>query len=212
MLKNDWHSWYKNNQEGDYAVEPASIDNMSGWHFYKVKVNGEYFLMFGPEKDGPFRVQPIKVTTPDRSYYLPLLRRVPEDEAFGYVAIAVDKKSDRYILQAKKEPGYSSDMKYTAIAPPVQMSAYNYLQKHGGPKPPRSEWVSQAFMLPVPQDGGMFLLKENMVGFIEMDIDEVELYPTERIFTSDELKEALQENLCNDHVLQALGMLKMFRG
>lgn len=211
MNNTDWRSWYEENQQGEFIVEAVDLDNMEGWSLHKVVVDDKEYLMFGPQSQGPYRVQGLRITNGERIHSQALLKRFPEELAFGYVALAVDVNSDRVILQAKKEPGYSAEMKYTAIAPPVQMSAYNYLQKHGGPKPPRSDWVDRAFMLPVPQDGGMLLHKYNHVGFLELEVDKVELLPSERIFTTEELKEALTASLCADHVLQALGMMKVFR-
>jgi hypothetical protein len=206
-----WQEWYTQQQAGKYEVVTASLDNMDEWKFITVEEDGQIYTMFGREDGEVYRIEGVHLTTETRSHFQALMRRLPIGNDIGYVAIGVDRNSDRYLLQAKKEIGYTSDINYTIIAPALQTSSSNLRQVHGGPKPPRAEWVDKATMFPIRQDGGMFRYKVNNIGFIELDLDSLELLPTERIFTTKEISEVMEAKLCNDHVMQAMGVYKLIK-
>ena len=208
----DWREWFKRNQQGEFNAELVDYGDMEGWQETEMDFDGEIHKVLYRE-GAPYAIQGVKIYPPGRNpFYLPSLRRIPKYEK-GFVAIAVDKTSDRFILQAKQEQGNSPDSSFTVIAPTIQMSEYNYKRLHGGPAPQRAEWVPHVkTWYSVPQDGGMLLRKRNQVGFVELDIDSVETYPNERIFTMKEIQEAIAEGLCADHILQAIGIWTAFRG
>ncbi len=204
-----WRDWYNSNQNYEYQVRPIHIDEMQGWSNKELDVDGQSLRVL--YRDGaPYVIQAIEITPPGREpYALPMPRRYPDEIAMGYVAVPVDRHSDRIILQVKQEAGFVPDINHTVTGPGVQMSQYNY-QKF---KPLRSEWVPLIkTWYPIPQDGGMLLGKYNKVGFLELDIDGIILHSHERVFTMVEVAEVIEAGLCPDHVLQALGMLKVFRG
>jgi hypothetical protein len=205
----DWRTWYKKFQEKEYQVESINCDENVGWVETEMEIDGQILKVLYRE-GAPFFIQYVRVFRPDgTSYDLPLPRR-PEHLAKGYVALVADKTSDRFLVQARKEQGYDPSINHTIIGPAVQMSEYNYRGLHGGAPPQRKDWVDLATFYPVAQDGGMLLRKYNYVGFLELDLDSIERFPNERIFTIEELREAISEGLCADHLLQALGMWKVF--
>ena len=210
-MKTEWIDWFREQAQRPYIAEPANISDMVGWEKTMMEIDGQMIEVW-MNPNAPYLIQVMKVSPPGRPpYYLPMPRRIPGRYEEGYVALPIDKHTQRYLLQVKQEQGNDPAYNYAVLGPAVQMSSYNYHRLHGDEAPQRAEWVQLVeHWYPIPQDGGMLIRKYNKVGFLE--VEDVVLKENERFFTMQEIKDAIWFGLVGDHVLQALGMIKAFRG
>ncbi|MEK7481139.1 MAG: NDP-hexose 2,3-dehydratase family protein [Patescibacteria group bacterium] len=130
-------------------------------------------------------------------------------DGLGTVALVCDPNSHRYLLQAKTEPGNKKKDGHVLLAPTLQASRANLEAAHGGKRPPRAELLDgrELRWTEFVQDGGIFHGKVNRYAVLlktEQSIGDPQ--PNERWFTHAELREAVREGACNEHLLQALAL------
>lgn len=205
-----WQDWLAEQREkGHMEITNVPLSNMARWSKKIVNYLGRMIEVICRDDEEFFWIEGIHAHTVNENEEVffwdqPLIRKLSGE---GYVGLARDSENQNFVISTKREPGYHASKKHTVLAPPMQMSASNLKQAHGRKKPPRWEWIEQSTFFPIPQDGGCFLEKINFVGYLELDFDKIELLPNERIFTREELKEAMYAGECNDHLLQTSGLI-----
>lgn len=123
----------------------------------------------------------------------------------GAVVLVKARGEERFLIQAKAEPGNATPG-CVLLAATIQASRANLERAHGGTRPPRAELLDGGLnlWLRLGQDGGRFFHKRNAFGIIEVDPRELTLNANERWCTRDELRSALLSGDLNEHLMLAL--------
>ena len=133
----------------------------------------------------------------------------------GYISLGHNYK-DRYLVQAKAEPGNTSAKGNLLLAPTIQASFSN-IRTHGNKVPLWSELgldierlengeYGEGIETRIQQkDGGRFLDKNNL--FVFQPVSENIKIPTSHIWaTREAIRELQKKGLVNEHLNEALGM------
>lgn len=186
-------------------ISDASLGNSTPWGMQTDEAGNEYY----GRTDGKFFVlEAVNVGESNREvqgWNQPLLR---ETLMPGVVVVATNPEKDRFILSAREEPGNSPEKNYTLLAAPFQASKSNLDKVHDGGPPPRLEWYENANLFDQSQDGGRYRDKYNQIGFVIIeDFDSIELADNERIYTLDELRDAMYAGDCNSHLVEVMAFV-----
>ena len=201
-----WRNWFEAQQQASLmSVTETSLLEAKGWGmqdggaFYG-RNDGAFFLLAGVS---------IQVGGGQRevvSWQQPML----QETGVGVVVLVKVEGEDLYLVQTKAEPGNDADG-CVLLAPTLQASESNLAQAHGGKAPPRADIIVPRLkttkVVAMRQDGGRLHHKVNKHAMIEVPHSVIGvLNSSERLFTRNELRQALRESACNEHLAQVLAI------
>ena len=197
----DWKQWFAG-QVANSGMEVAQVPLRNIAPDWGMLPDGD----FG-RPDGKFftyvgvRVTMKKDQREVSSWVQPMICEYGE----GAVVVIKARGEEKFLLQAKPEPGNDYKNGQLMLNAPLSASVSNLQAAHGGKRPPRAELLDQGTKLMViPQDGGKYLRKKNHYGWVEADPAAIVPNANERWFTLEEIREAMQEGLVSEHLCQAL--------
>lgn len=200
MSTENWQIWYEEQiKKSQMDVKRIPLCDTEGWD---MQADGD----FGRPDGAFFKFVGTHISVGDKQRELaawdqPLVKEVGE----GVVVVVKSKGQDLFLVQAKLEPGNNPDNGYIMLNAPLSASKSNLEAKHGGKKPPRAELYNDKTQLcPLPQDGGKYLQKTNHYGWVEVDLEDIEIGENERWFSRSELREALVAGYVAEHLSQAI--------
>ncbi|MBT7755162.1 MAG: hypothetical protein HN726_03115 [Candidatus Magasanikbacteria bacterium] len=143
----------------------------------------------------------------------PMVRRVGNHP--GAIVIIRDEEEDLILLRTKVEPGNSNLDGHVVVTSPLHASLANFIQLHGGNKPPYSELFNQKSVtdpLSVQQDGARFLGKQDDCFMIPGRREDMELIEGDRWCTRADILWLAKESLLGQHVICAMMCLLLAEG
>ena len=201
-----WRNWFDDQQSASQmSTDPCSLAQAGGWgmqdrgsHFGRD--DGAFFSLIGVSVMVGGGQREVK------SWQQPML----QESGVGVVVLVKVAGEDLYLVQTKSEPGNDADG-CVLLAPTLQASESNLAQIHGGKAPPRADIIvprlKDGWGVGQRQDGGRYHRKVNKLAVIEVVRSEIGgLQANERFFTRSELRQALKESSCNEHLVQVLAI------
>lgn len=157
MLNKNFQNWFKlQKKHNKIKVKIKKLDNLNNWYFSKDSIFHEskkFFKIIGID---------VKSNLIGKNWDQPIIVQ----NELGILGIIKDKKKERYLLQAKVEPGNKNKLQ---LSPTVQATKSNYTRIHGGKKIPflsffinkKKNFISQS------EQGYRYLFKFNYNSLVE---------------------------------------------
>ena len=157
MLNKNFQNWFKLQKKNNkIKVKIKKLDNLNNWYFSKDSIFHEskkFFKIIGID---------VKSNLIGKNWDQPIIVQ----NELGILGIIKDKKKERYLLQAKVEPGNKNKLQ---LSPTVQATKSNYTRIHGGKKIPflsffinkKKNFISQS------EQGYRYLFKFNYNSLVE---------------------------------------------
>ena len=157
MLNKNFQNWFKLQKKNNKInVKIKKLDNLNNWYFSKDSIFHEskkFFKIIGID---------VKSNLIGKNWDQPIIVQ----NELGILGIIKDKKKERYLLQAKVEPGNKNKLQ---LSPTVQATKSNYTRIHGGKKIPflsffinkKKNFISQS------EQGYRYLFKFNYNSLVE---------------------------------------------
>ena len=124
MLNKNFQNWFKlQKKHNKIKVRIKKLDNLNNWYFGKNSIFHEskkFFKIIGID---------VISNLIGKNWDQPIIVQ----NELGILGIIKDKKKERYLLQAKVEPGNKNKLQ---LSPTVQATKSNYTRIHGGKKIP----------------------------------------------------------------------------
>lgn len=157
MLNKNFQNWFKlQKKHNKIKVRIKKLDNLNNWYFGKNSIFHEskkFFKIIGID---------VISNLIGKNWDQPIIVQ----NELGILGIIKDKKKERYLLQAKVEPGNKNKLQ---LSPTVQATKSNYTRIHGGKKIPflsfflnkKKNFISQS------EQGYRYLFKFNYNSLVE---------------------------------------------
>ena len=157
MINKNFQKWFKLQKKNNkIKVKIKKLDNLNNWYFSKDSIFHEskkFFKIIGID---------VKSNLIGKNWDQPIIVQ----NELGILGIIKDKKKERYLLQAKVEPGNKNKLQ---LSPTVQATKSNYTRIHGGKKIPflsffinkKKNFISQS------EQGYRYLFKFNYNSLVE---------------------------------------------
>ena len=157
MLNKNFQKWFKLQKKNNkIKVKIKKLDILNNWYFSKDSIFHEskkFFKIIGID---------VKSNLIGKNWDQPIIVQ----NELGILGIIKDKKKERYLLQAKVEPGNKNKLQ---LSPTVQATKSNYTRIHGGKKIPflsffinkKKNFISQS------EQGYRYLFKFNYNSLVE---------------------------------------------
>ena len=157
MINKNFRKWFKLQKKNNkIKVKIKKLDNLNNWYFSKDSIFHEskkFFKIIGID---------VKSNLIGKNWDQPIIVQ----NELGILGIIKDKKKERYLLQAKVEPGNKNKLQ---LSPTVQATKSNYTRIHGGKKIPflsffinkKKNFISQS------EQGYRYLFKFNYNSLVE---------------------------------------------
>ena len=157
MINKNFQKWFKLQKKNNkIKVKIKKLDNLNNWYFSKDSIFHEskkFFKIIAID---------IKSNLIGKNWDQPIIVQ----NELGILGIIKDKKKERYLLQAKVEPGNKNKLQ---LSPTVQATKSNYTRIHGGKKIPflsffinkKKNFISQS------EQGYRYLFKFNYNSLVE---------------------------------------------
>ena len=158
MLNKNFQKWLKSQKkQNKIKVKIKKLDNLNNWYFNKNSIfhkSKKFFKIVGID---------VKSNLVGKNWDQPIIVQ----NELGILGIIKDKKRERYLLQAKVEPGNKNKLQ---LSPTVQATKSNYTRIHGGKKIPflsffinkKKDFISQS------EQGYRYLFKFNYNSLVEI--------------------------------------------
>ena len=158
MLNKNFQKWLKSQKkQNKIKVKIKKLDNLNNWYFNKNSIfhkSKKFFKIIGID---------VKSNLVGKNWDQPIIVQ----NELGILGIIKDKKRERYLLQAKVEPGNKNKLQ---LSPTVQATKSNYTRIHGGKKIPflsffinkKKDFISQS------EQGYRYLFKFNYNSLVEI--------------------------------------------
>lgn len=158
MLNKNFQKWLKSQKrQNKIKVKIKKLDNLNNWYFDKNSIfhkSKKFFKIIGID---------VKSNLVGKNWDQPIIVQ----NELGILGIIKDKKRERYLLQAKVEPGNKNKLQ---LSPTVQATKSNYTRIHGGKKIPflsfflnkKKDFISQS------EQGYRYLFKFNYNSLVEI--------------------------------------------
>ena len=160
MSEIKFEKWFKNQEKiNKISTNIIDLSNLKKWESNKVDishVSGKFFKVVG-----------IRVLTNffKKNWDQPIIVQ----NELGILGIIKNKKDNKYLLQAKVEPGNINKLQ---LSPSVQATRSNYNQVHGGKKVPYLSYFlnnKKAKLINQTEQGFRYLNKFNSNVLVEVD-------------------------------------------
>ena len=157
MINKNFQKWFKLQKKNNkIKVKIKKLDNLNNWYISKDSIFHEskkFFKIIGID---------VKSNLIGKNWDQPIMVQ----NELGILGIIKDKKKERYLLQAKVEPGNKNKLQ---LSPTVQATKSNYTRIHGGKKIPflsffinkKKNFISQS------EQGYRYLFKFNYNSLVE---------------------------------------------
>ena len=157
MINKNFQKWFKLQKKNNkIKVKIKKLDNLNNWYISKDSIFHEskkFFKIIGID---------VKSNLIGKNWDQPIIVQ----NELGILGIIKDKKKERYLLQAKVEPGNKNKLQ---LSPTVQATKSNYTRIHGGKKIPflsffinkKKNFISQS------EQGYRYLFKFNYNSLVE---------------------------------------------
>jgi len=199
-MEENWKKWIiEQIADSGMRVESIPLSKIKGWGMQDDENFGrpdkKFFSYIG------VRITMSKEQREVASWDQPITKEFGD----GVVVVIVDEQ-DRFLVQTKLEPGNNPQNGYVMLNAPLSASLSNLTTAHGGNRPPRAELLDEegVELIKVPQDGGKYINKTNMYGFVKVECSSLKIGQNERWFTKNELREAFKEGFLSEHLIQAI--------
>lgn len=158
MLNKNFQKWLKSQKrQNKIKVKIKKLDNLNNWYFDKNSIfhkSKKFFKIIGID---------VKSNLVGKNWDQPIIVQ----NELGILGIIKDKKRERYLLQAKVEPGNKNKLQ---LSPTVQATKSNYTRIHGGKKitflsfflNKKKDFISQS------EQGYRYLFKFNYNSLVEI--------------------------------------------
>ncbi len=159
MLNKNFQKWFNlQKRQNKIFVKYKKLNNLNNWFFNKKYIyhkSKKFFKIVGIE---------VKSNLIVKNWDQPIIVQ----NELGILGIIKDKKTEKYLLQAKVEPGNKNKLQ---LSPTVQATKSNYERVHRGKKIPflnifiknKKNFISQS------EQGYRYLFKFNNNSLIEID-------------------------------------------
>jgi len=157
MLNKDFQKWFNlQKKQNKIVVKIKNLKDLNNWQFNKNLIfhkSKKFFKIIGIN---------VRSSLTKKNWDQPII--VQNEQ--GILGIIKDKKREKYLLQAKVEPGNKNKLQ---LSPTVQATKSNYTRIHGGKKIPflnffmnkKKNFISQS------EQGYRYLFKYNNNSLIE---------------------------------------------
>ena len=157
MLNKNFQKWLKSQKrQKKIKVKIKKLDNLNNWYFNKNSIfhkSKKFFKIIGID---------VKSNLVGKNWDQPIIVQ----NELGILGIIKDKKRERYLLQAKVEPGNKNKLQ---LSPTVQATKSNYTRIHGGKKIPfLSFFINKKDFISQSEQGYRYLFKFNYNSLIEI--------------------------------------------
>ena len=158
MLNKNFQKWLNTQKkENKIQVKDKKLKNLNNWNFNNQLIyhcSKKFFKIIGIE---------VKSNLDGKNWDQPIIVQ----NELGILGIIKDKITDKYLLQAKVEPGNKNKLQ---LSPTVQATKSNYQRVHGGKTIPflkfflskKKSFISQS------EQGYRYLFKFNNNSLIEI--------------------------------------------
>ncbi len=157
MLNKNFQNWFKlQKKHNKIKVKIKKLDNLNNWYFSKDSIFHEskkFFKIIGID---------VKSNLIGKNWDQPIIVQ----NELGILGIIKDKKKERYLLQAKVEPGNKNKLQ---LSPTVQATKSNYTRIHGGKKIPFLSFFinKKKNLISQSEQGYRYLFKLNYNSLVE---------------------------------------------
>ena len=177
MLNKNFQRWFSlQKKQNKIRIKIKKLNSLENWHYNKELIfhrSKRFFKIIGIE---------VKSNLAGKNWDQPII--VQNEQ--GILGIIKDKKTKRYLLQAKVEPGNKNKLQ---LSPTVQATKSNYQRVHGGKKTPylniftsnRIKFISQS------EQGYRYLFKFNNNSLVEIN-KKIKIFKNFYWFSKQDLK------------------------
>ena len=157
MLNKKFQNWFNSQKKyNKINVKIKKLDSLKNWYFNKDSIfhkSKKFFKIIG-----------IHVTSNfvGKNWDQPIIVQ----KELGILGIIKDKKRERFLLQAKVEPGNKNKLQ---LSPTVQATKSNYTRIHGGKKIPFLSFFinKKKYFISQSEQGYRYLFKFNYNSLVE---------------------------------------------
>lgn len=160
MLNSSFQKWFRNQKKKNKITTKVDyLSNLKKWESNTQNIVHESKKFF--------KIVGIKIVS--NFYKKDWDQPIIVQNEFGILGIIKNKKNDKYLLQAKVEPGNINKLQ---LSPSVQATKSNYSQVHGGKKVPYVNYFlnnKKVKLINQSEQGFRYLNKFNYNALIEID-------------------------------------------
>tara|TARA_X000000950_G_scaffold164859_1_gene201432 strand:+ start:3946 stop:5214 length:1269 start_codon:yes stop_codon:yes gene_type:complete len=194
MLNKKFQKWFNlQKQQNKITIKVKELKNLNSWYFNENKIfhkSKKFFKILGIN---------VKSNFAKKNWDQPI---IVQNEV-GILGIIKDKKKEKYLLQAKVEPGNKNKLQ---LSPTVQATKSNYTRIHRGKKIPYLNFFLKKNFLFISQSeqGYRYLFKYNNNSLIETS-KKIKVLNNFYWFCKQDLKELiLKKNILNMDTISVL--------